>query len=162
MPDRTDLPGGGWAQWRTELTGGDQKWWLIERDKLMRANGTGRPARTEPDPANPAVMREYPAEPAEMTISDHLALLDALIARLMTAWSRPEPLPWTAAMREALPLEVVEAVDGEAIRQRMRLQGIEPPKRASSGGSSETSSPAAAAPPQEPEPAAPPSSTPPG
>lgn len=161
MPDTTskiDLPDGGWAEIRTALTGGDQKQYLIRQDELMRSNGTGKDAFTGPDPADPAVMKTTPAVEAELTQADHIALLDTVASWLILSWSRSEPLPWTAATRDALPLDVVEAVDEAMMRARRRFLGL-PPKREPNGATSATTSTGDADAPH-PAPAAQPSSTP--
>jgi hypothetical protein len=146
MSDKFDLPGNGWAEIRAELTGGDQKWFFCERDRLVRSNGTARPARSVPDPANTAVMMEIPAVPAELLSEDNFSLLDMLAGRLLISWSRTESLPWTPALREALPLEVVDAVDSEIIKAMRRLQGLGPKPQTSGGTSGSTSRDDAAAP----------------
>jgi hypothetical protein len=150
MPEKIDLPDGGWAEFRTELTGGDQKWFYVERDKLMRNNGTGKPARVEPDPGNPAVMLQVPAVPAELTAEDNFTMLDMTAARLLLSWSRPEPLPWTPAMRESVDLDTIDAIDGEVNKAFLRLQGVGPKPATTTPTSSATSPDDADAPPKEP------------
>lgn len=154
--DPINLPGGHTARFRTALTGGDQKWFYIERDKLMRANGSGKPASVEPDPANPAALIEVPAVPPSLTVEDNFTMLDRLIGRLMTSWSRPEPLPWTGALRDGLDLEVIDALDNAVAIQMRRLQGIGPKSR-TAPTSATTSGEDAPAP--HPAPTAEPSST---
>jgi hypothetical protein len=139
VPDKIDLPGGGWAEIRTELTGGDQKQYLIKQDELLRSNGTGTPAVTGPDPDNPAVMKTVPAVDPVLTTADNIAMLDEVAGWLILSWSRPEPLPWTPATREALPIEVVEAVDTAMLRASRRFLGL-PPKQEPSGATSATTS----------------------
>jgi hypothetical protein len=165
MPETVDLPGEHHAEIRTDLTGGDQRWFYSERGKLARANGTAKPARTEPDPANPAQMKNYPAEPAYLTEDDNFAMLDALIARLMTSCTIPGIMPWKPLVKDAAgnvtelgtrdtaDLDLVDAIDAAIGTQMRRLQGIPDPKRARSGGTGGSSSPDdASAPPTEPTP----------
>lgn len=158
MPETIPLGNGHEAVIRTELTGGDQKWFLIQSGKLRRANGTGRPARSEPDPDNSAVLKDYPAEPAYLTEEDSFTLFDMLLARLLVSCTMPEVMPWTAEVRDVLDLDVINAIDepiGEAMN---RLRGVAAPKK-KSGDTSATTSPDAAPAPTDTTP--PPSTTPP-
>lgn len=153
MPETIDLGNGHSAEVRTDLTGGDQRWYYSERGKLARANGTAKPARSEPDPANPAQMKNYPAEPAYLLEDDNFAMLDMLISRLMISCTLSGVMPWSAAVRDSLDLDVVDAIDSAIGTQMRRLQGIPDPKRAKSGATGEsTSSAAAPAPQTEPTP----------
>jgi hypothetical protein len=127
MTEKIDLPGGGWAEIRTALTGGDQKWWFIAVDEAKRGNGTGKPAWTGPDPDNPAVLKDYPAVPAELTTADNFNLYDQLIVRLVTGWSLPfKPSAWSAEKRDTEDLDVINALDTAITAQMRRLQGIVP------------------------------------
>ena len=147
MPDKIDLPDGGWAEIRTALTGGDEKWFYAERGKLIRANGTGKPARSEPDPDNTAVMKEYPAEPAYLTEDDTFTLFDMLIRRLVASWSLPYPPgSWSAEIRDAADLDLTQALDEGVGRQMQRLQGMGPKPVRSGGTSAGTSAAGATAP----------------
>jgi hypothetical protein len=160
MPETIDLGNDQSAIIRTELTGADEKWWFIAVDAAKRANGTGKPARTEVDPDNPAQMRTVPAVAAEITAEDNYMLTDALITRLMISWTLPGSLPWKPEMRDTLTLEQIQAIDGAVIRQMRRIQGLGP-KPQKTGPTSGTSSPdTARALPPMPTPA--PSSTAPG
>jgi hypothetical protein len=153
MPETIDLPDGHTAEIRAELTGGDQRWFYSERGKLARANGTAKPARTEPDPANPAQMKNYPAEPAYLLEDDNFTMLDNLIARLMISCTMPGIMPWSASVRDSLDIDAVDAIDGAIGTQMRRLQGIPDPKRARSGATGESiSSGTAPAPQTEPTP----------
>lgn len=153
MPEKIDLPDGGWAEIRTALTGGDEKWFYAQRGELMRKNGTGKPARQEPDPDNTAVMKEYPAEPAYLTSDDTFALFDMLIRRLVISWSLPYlPSSWSAEIRDAADLDLTQALDEGIGKQMQRLQGMGPKPGRSGGTSAGTSQAAAAAPPTAPMP----------
>jgi hypothetical protein len=166
--ERIDLPGGESAEIRVSLTGADQRDFFVKRAKLTEANGTGSPARTEPDPGNPAQTRTVPAVPARLTVADNFALYDWMIARLVTSCTMEGVLPWKPPVtaddgqvtepgtRDLTDLDVVNALDKAAIEQMNRLLGIAGPKRepASSGAGSATTSAAATAP-AEPAPAAP-------
>jgi hypothetical protein len=144
MPDKIDLGDGDYAEIRTELTGGDQKWYLILRGKLMRENGTAKPAYTEPDPANTARMREVPAVAAELTAEDNIALLDAVLGRLLVSWSLPQGLPWTSGMRDETDLDIMNALDDASLAASRRLMGIGPKLRSflTSASTSSTTAPA--------------------
>jgi hypothetical protein len=144
MPETVDLPDGHSLVIRTDLTGGDQRWYYSQRGQLARANGTAKPARSEPDPANPAQMKNYPAEPAYLLEDDNFAMLDMLIARLMISCTMPGIMPWSESVRDSLDLDVVDAIDSAIGTQMRRLQGIPDPKRAKSGGTGESTSSAAA------------------
>jgi len=161
MPETIDLPDGHTAEIRVELTGADQRWFLIEREKLIRANGSGSPGKTEPDPDNPAIMKETPAVPADLTMEDNFTLLDMLAAKLLVSSTMPGVVPWTAATRDTMDLDVVDAIDVATIRQRSRLLGTGPKRRKNSAASATTSGASEAAAPQ-PAQTPEPSSTPPG
>jgi hypothetical protein len=138
-----DLGEGDSAEIRDDLTYSDRKWWRILVDKTRRANGTGSPAGTKPDPANPAQMIDVPAVPAELTMEDNIVLVEALTARLLTASTVPGVVPWTPEAAEALSqshgLEAVDAIEDAVIVQMNRLNGTAGPKTGSSGGSGSTS-----------------------
>jgi len=145
MPDKIDLGDGEYAEIRTELTGGDQKWYLILRDKLRRENGTAKPATSGPDPANSAVMLEVPAVPAELLVEDNITLLDAVLGRLLTSSSR-FALPWTPGMRDETDLDIVTALDEKGLEASNRLVGGGPKRNQSTPTSAPTSSTDASAP----------------
>lgn len=145
MPETINLGGSHTATIRTELTGADQKWWFVEVDRAKRANGSVQPVQWKPDPANPAQMVEVPASAGELTVEDNFTLLDKLAERLLTSWSRPEPLPWTPAMRDTLDLDTINALDAGIVTQMRRLQGAAP-KPATSTTSGNTSPDGAPAP----------------
>lgn len=151
MPERFDLgEEGQWAEIRTELTGGDQKRYLILREKLARENGTARPGETKPDPANPAVMLNVPPTPAELLAEDNIDLLDDVLARFLTAWSLPQTLPWTPAMRDVMDLDnVIQPLDEAALKISRRLLGLGPKQTKSTPTSADTSSESAPASPAE-------------
>lgn len=146
--ERCPLPGGFHAEFRVSLTGADQKWFYSQRGRLMRENGTGKPARSEPDPANPAQLKTYPAEPPYLTEDDNFTMFDMLTARLMVSCTMPGLMPWTGEVRDTADLDVVEAIDAAVLTQMRRLQGIPAPKREPSGGTGGSSSPEAADAPQ--------------
>lgn len=147
MPETIELPDGHSAQIRTELTGADERWFLTEREKIMKANGTAKPAVTGPDPDNPAILKTTPAVPASITIEDSFVLFDMTIARLVTSCTMPGVLPWSAAVRDGLDLDVVNALDTAAGLAQRRMQGLGP-KRPKTGPTSAASSSASATAPQ--------------
>ena len=132
MPETINLPGGYTAEIRTELTGADQVAYFTRRDELMQANGTARPAAMEPDPDNPAVMKEVPAVPARLTAADNFAIRDWAAARLLTSSTMPGLLPWRPPSRDdpgtraALDLDVVNPIDEAVDKQQLRMLGISP------------------------------------
>jgi hypothetical protein len=145
MPEKIDLPDGGWAEINTSLTGADQKWWNAEVARLEQANGSARPAYTAPDPDNPAQMKNYPAVEAKLTSDDSYTLYDELIARLVTSWSLPfPPSGWNAERRDETDIDVVNALDAATRPQMRRMQGFVPKSRTSANSAnSATTSPAA-------------------
>jgi hypothetical protein len=151
MPERIDLgEDGEWAEIRTEFTGGDQKWYLILRDKLARENGTAKPGQSMPDPANPAVMLNIPPTPAELLPADNMDLLDGVLARFLTSWSLAPALPWSSAMRDVMDLDnVVLPLDGAALKVSRHLLGLGPKPTKSTPTSAGTSSGSAPASPAE-------------
>jgi hypothetical protein len=157
MTDTIDLGDGETAEFRTALTGGDQEWYLILRDKLMEENGTAKPAVTGPDPANSAVMKTTPAVPAYLRVQDNIALIDAILGLLLESWTLPDALPWTHAMRKTMDLEIQETLDTAALAAGKRFTGSGPKQRKYSDTSEGTSATSATAP--RPEPAPQPSGT---
>lgn len=151
MNKEIDLGGGNRAEMRVDLTGGDQKRYLIRRDEMMRENGTAKPAESRPDPANPAVMLDIPAVPAYLTVADNIALLDHVLANLLVSWTLPEQLPWTEDFRETMDLDVVNALDAAAMSVSRYIMGTGPKPTKTLPTSGDTSSGNAAASPEEPE-----------
>lgn len=152
--EMVDLGNGHKAEFRTSLTGGDQRDFFAFRVKRAEANGTGSPARSEPDPDNPAVMREVPAVPARLLVDDNFAVYDWLIDRLTVSCTMDGILPWKPHVaaadgsvtepgsRDVTDLDVVNALDKAALEQQGRLLGVTGPKQepASSGAESGTTS----------------------
>ena len=157
MPDKIDLPDGGWAQFRTALTGADRKWWRLRIDEVKRTNGTAKPAYHGPDPDNPAVMKDVPAADGYLRTEDDIALVEEVTARLLESWSLPHQLPYTAATGDLLDLDVFNAIEDATLAQVRRLNGLIPKPPRTSGTSATTSGDGAPAPP--PVPAEPPSGT---
>lgn len=175
--EQVDLGNGQSAEIRTSLTGGDQRDFLAFRAKLAEANGSGSPARSEPDPDNPAMMRTVPAVPARLTVEDNFAVYDWLVDRLVVSCTVPYVLPWRPpavaedgtvkdpGSRDETDLDVVNALDKAVIEQMNRLLGIAGPKPPTAGARSETTSTGGTATEPGPAPAEPaqePSSTPTG
>jgi len=153
MTDTIDLPGGHSAQLRTDLNGGDQRWFLVEREKLILSNGTGKPARQEVDPDNPAVLMSVPAEPAYLTMDDNITMLDMVAGRLLVSATLAGMLPWRLPVRDQagnitgpgtrdeLDLDVVNIVDDALGKQMDRLRGVTAgPKPKPSGPTSASTS----------------------
>lgn len=165
--DTIYLPEGHTAEIRTDLTGGDQRWFFIQRDKLINASGTGKPARQEPDPANPAVMLDIPAEPAYLDVEGQFTLLDLVAGRLLVSSTMPGVLPWRLPVngpdgvqvapgtRDDLDIDAVNEVDDAVGKQMERLRGVTAgPKPKTNGPTSgATSTESASALPTEPTPA---------
>lgn len=151
MPEKIDLPDGEWAEIRSETTGGDEKFYMVTRDKLIRANGTGKPGYTAPDPENPSVMKEFPAVEPELTAEDTYALLDAIVARLLLSSSVPGLVPWTADVRETTSSGIVRAVDA-AVNKAVSEMFAGPKPTRSGTTSASTSGDDADAPRTEPTP----------
>lgn len=153
MTDVIPLGNGDSAEIRDDLTYFDRKWWRILVDQRRRGNGTGSPARMEPNPANPAEMTEVPAVPAELTMEDNIALIEALAARLLTGSTVPGIIPWTPEAAEGLSrshgLDAVDAIEDAVITQMNRLNGIAAPGKENSGGSASTSQDDTPSPPQD-------------
>jgi hypothetical protein len=125
---------------RTDLTGGDERSYYVERGKLVRNNGTGKPERTGPDPDNPAVMKTFPAEAAYLTEEDNFALFDWLIRRLVISWSLPyPPAEWSAEKRDAEDLDLTHAIDA-AVTPYLRWIRGDGPKPAKTGSTSAATS----------------------
>ena len=167
MPETIDLPGGHTAEIRTELNGADQVAYFTRRDELMQANGTARPAVMEPDPDNPAAMKEVPAVPARLTAADNFAIRDWAAARLLTSSTMPGLLPWRPPSRDdpgtraALDLDVVNVIDEALDAQQLRLLGVGPKPAPARPSTSTTTSPDSA-PAFQTGPPPPPSATAPG
>ncbi len=163
------LPDGKSAEIRTSLTGADQRWFFVTRDRLMQANGTGKPARQELDPDNPAVMIDLPAEPAYLTVEDNFRMIDLVAGRLLVSSTRPGIVPWVPpkkgkdgqpdepGTRDTTDLDVVNAIDNALAPLMDRLRGVVPKTRTTGPTSADTSTQSAAAPQAAPTPA--PSST---
>jgi hypothetical protein len=171
MPDKTDLGNevvdlgqGDYAEVNTDIGYQDRRWWRIRVDKVRRAKGAGRGPQMEPDPDNPAVMREVPGSSAEFTMEDNIGLIEELTARLLVASSVPGLVPWTPEKAEELShshgLEACTAIEDAVIAQMNRLNGIAAPKPQTSGGGSGSTS-GDASPSPLPAPTPPSSSTPP-
>jgi hypothetical protein len=158
LPEKIPLGDGGeWIEIR-DLTGADRKWWQIRMDDMRRTKGPA--VITEPDPDNPAMTKQRPNPDAEFSIGENYDLMDALAAEILTAWSFPGGMPYTAEHRSFIPLDVSEAFDQAIIEQAARLRRGGP-KPTPTGDTSETSSPGDATAPQT-EPMQPRSSTPTG
>jgi len=153
MTDEIPIGNGDTVTIRDDLTYFDRKWWRILVDKRRRENGTGKPARTEPNPANTAELIEVPAVPPELTMEDNIALIEALTARLLSGSTVPGIIPWTPEAADALSrshgLDAVDAVETAVIRQMDRLNGVKAPGKESSGGSAPTSPDSIQSPPQD-------------
>lgn len=102
-----DLPGGGWFQIKDagELTGADQDDYFDAVDALIASKPQPAP---QPDPANPAQM--LPAPPRRFTNADGRQLRDAMLGKMVTAWSLDEPLPLTTEVRRRLPAQTCNAL----------------------------------------------------
>lgn len=144
MAVKVDLPQGDWAEVNDDLGYLDRKWWRVAVDKAKRAKGGGTGPRLEPDPANPAVMREVPGSAADLTMADNIGLIEQLTARLVVASSVEGLVPCTPDALEALAhshgLEACDAVEDAVITQMNRLNGVTAPKPATSGDGSGTGS----------------------
>lgn len=164
MPEKIDLGNGDWAEVNTDLGYQDRRWWRIRVDEARRAKG-GTGPQFEPDPANPAVMREVPGSSSELTMADNIGLIEELTARLLTSSSVLGLVPWTPEAAEALShshgLDACDAIEDAVIVQMNRLNGIAAPKPATNGGGSAGTSPDGT-PSLLPEPTPGPSSTPAG
>src|SRR6185312_9402062 len=106
MSTRHPLPGGQWAELLDvdELTGADQDAWLDEYDRLIQDVPQPEP---QPDPDNPAVM--LPAPPRVLGRAGNRALMDWILAKVITGWSFDLPLPYTAESRKQLPVRACNA-----------------------------------------------------
>lgn len=166
MNDTIDLGNGHTAELRTGLTGGDQRWFFIERDRLIQGNGTGKPARQELDPDNPSVLLDIPAEPSYLRVEDNFTMIDLVAARLIVSTTMPGIMPWLPpengepGTRDTIDLDVVNAIDNALAGPMDRLRGAAPKRPATGPTSADTSTESAAAPPMVPMPAR--SSTAPG
>ena len=148
MPEKVDLGNGDWAEVNTEVGYSDRKWWRIRIAEVKKAKGVAGP-QYEPDPANPAVMREVPGSAVELSMEDNIGLVEDLTARLLVASSVPGLVPWTPEAAEALShshgLEACDAIENAVIEQMNRLNGVAAPKPATNGGGSADTSPGSTA-----------------
>ena len=138
MPEKIDLGDGDhWVEIR-DLTAQDRKWWAIHTERSRR----GKPPAViaEPDPDNPAVMRERPNPDAAFTIEENYDLMDALAAQIVSAWSFGGEMPFTPEHRRFIPLDLSEAFDEVITDQAARLRRGGPKPTESGAGSATTSS----------------------
>jgi hypothetical protein len=158
LPETIDLGNGHTAEMKTELTGTIERDYYSFRDKLLRGNGTGKPARTEPDPDNGANLRVVPAIPPEQTIDDNFALLDWVAGQLLMSSTMEGIVPWKPYVaatetepakpgtRDLIDIDVVHAIDDAVGKQQRRIVGLGPKTKRTSGTSPTTSGSDAPAP----------------
>lgn len=124
-----------------DLTGEDRRWLLLTSEKRQRARGPA--VLREPDPENPAVMRETVNPDAVPSTEDNLDLLDQLAARVIESWSLPGDMPYTPDHQRFLPLECTQAFEdgiGE-VAQSLSRGGPKDKTATTDGATSAISSP---------------------
>lgn len=152
MPEKIlldpDQPGGPWIQ-VADMSGATRRWWKLQLEKQNKGN---EPATiTEPDPDNPAVMKEVP-NPAYVPPSaeDDFVLSDMLMAQVLLDWggeafTAPLSKPYTPAQYDAVHLDWSERFDAAVVEvsQHLLRGAPKPPKSGpTSGDSSDRSAPA--------------------